>query len=325
MTPAKSNPTVSVIIATYNRSNVLRCALQSVLWQTFQDFDVWVIGDHCTDDSAEVVASLDDERIHWHNLPENSGHQSQPNNTGIERSRGQYIAYLGHDDIWHPTHLEKLVAGVEAAQADLGTSLCNLIGRDGKRGLMGIQHDSAPFNSGLISPSAVLHTRVVIDAVGGWHDYRAVTTTPDAELWLRIHLAEKRLITVPELTVFKFPAAWQRDVYRDKSADQQLELMRRIETEPDFIEREWQALALAFFHGHIGGGTLPKKPAIVPRGWQIEQRRRIRGLPPRDIPRVTLREYGRYAFSQVYKRIPSWLRLRQQWRRWRGQSFNREG
>src|SRR6476619_7155830 len=96
-------PVVSVIIATYNWSSVLRYAIQSVLWQTFQDFELLVIGDGCTDDSAEVVASFTDPRIHWHNLPQNSGNQALPNHTGIDMARGQYIAYLGHDDLWYPT------------------------------------------------------------------------------------------------------------------------------------------------------------------------------------------------------------------------------
>src|SRR5437762_4733085 len=106
---SSASPQISVIIATYNRSNVLRYAIQSVLWQIFQDFEILVIGDGCTDDSAQVVASFAEPRIRWHNLPQNSGSQSMPNNTGLEMARGTYIAYLGHDDLWYPTHLELLI------------------------------------------------------------------------------------------------------------------------------------------------------------------------------------------------------------------------
>jgi Glycosyl transferase family 2 len=106
ITPA---PLITVITATYNWSSVLRYAIRSVLWQTLQDFEMLVIGDGCTDDSAEVVASFHDRRLRWHNLPENSGHQSVPNNTGLAMARGKYVAYLGHDDLWHPTHLANLV------------------------------------------------------------------------------------------------------------------------------------------------------------------------------------------------------------------------
>ncbi|PJF27365.1 MAG: hypothetical protein CUN53_04330 [Phototrophicales bacterium] len=63
----------SVLIATFNGSAVLRYAIESVLHQTVTDWELRVTGDGCTDDSAEVVASFNDPRIHWHNLPENSG------------------------------------------------------------------------------------------------------------------------------------------------------------------------------------------------------------------------------------------------------------
>jgi glycosyltransferase involved in cell wall biosynthesis len=56
--PTTPAPLISVITATYNWSSVLRYAIQSVLWQTLQDFEMLIIGDRCTDDSAEVVASL---------------------------------------------------------------------------------------------------------------------------------------------------------------------------------------------------------------------------------------------------------------------------
>ena len=99
-------PRVSVIVATYNWSSVLRHAITSVLRQTMTDFELLVVGDGCTDDSADVVAATGDPRVQWINLPENSGHQSAPNNEGLRRARGELIAYLGHDDLWLPHHLD---------------------------------------------------------------------------------------------------------------------------------------------------------------------------------------------------------------------------
>ncbi len=68
-----SSPTVTVIIATFNSSATLRLALASLLNQDLQDFEAWVIGDACTDNSAEVVCSFGDARLHWMNLAQNSG------------------------------------------------------------------------------------------------------------------------------------------------------------------------------------------------------------------------------------------------------------
>ena len=99
MDNGKPSPLVSVLIATYNKASTLRFAIESVLWQTQQDFEVWVIGDNCTDDSVQLVRSFNDSRFNWINLPENSGYQSVPHNEGLRRARGKYIAYLNHDDI----------------------------------------------------------------------------------------------------------------------------------------------------------------------------------------------------------------------------------
>src|SRR5689334_3630760 len=87
-------PSVSIIIATYNRANVLRYAIESVRWQTCTDWELWVVGDACTDDTEQVVRSFEDPRIHFLNLPKNVGDQSGPNNEGVRRSRGKFLAYL---------------------------------------------------------------------------------------------------------------------------------------------------------------------------------------------------------------------------------------
>ena len=90
-------PTVTVIVPTYNSRATLRCALQSLIAQELGDFEAWIIGDACTDGSEEEVANLGDERLHWANLAVNVGNQWRPNNEGLQRARGRYIAFLGHD------------------------------------------------------------------------------------------------------------------------------------------------------------------------------------------------------------------------------------
>ena len=98
-------PAVSVVIATYNRTHTLRHAVQSVRNSSFTDWELIVVGDGCTDDTAECVASFNDPRIRFVNLPVRTGHQSGPNNHGIALSRGKYVAFLNHDDLYLPDHL----------------------------------------------------------------------------------------------------------------------------------------------------------------------------------------------------------------------------
>ena len=110
-------PRVTVVIATYNWATVLPYSIGSVLDQTFTDFEVLVVGDGCTDESGDVVTAVDDPRVHWRNLPSNVGHQSGPNNAGIRAASGDVIAYLGHDDLWLPNHLELLVSEIDRGAA----------------------------------------------------------------------------------------------------------------------------------------------------------------------------------------------------------------
>ena len=72
----RATPLVSVLIATYNWSSVLRHAVRSALWQTYPAVEVIVVGDACTDDSEAVVRSFGDGRVRWDNLERNSGSQS---------------------------------------------------------------------------------------------------------------------------------------------------------------------------------------------------------------------------------------------------------
>src|ERR1700679_2302736 len=102
-------PRVTVIIPTFNYAPVLPYSIGSVLRQTFTDFELLVIGDHCTDESESVVTAIADPRVRWINLPVGIKHQSGPNNEGIRQARGQLIAYLGHDDLWLPWHLTRAV------------------------------------------------------------------------------------------------------------------------------------------------------------------------------------------------------------------------
>lgn len=114
-----ANPVITVIIATYNRSQPLCHAIRSVLAQTFTNWELIVVGDACTDDSETCVAAFQDERIRFVNLTKRCGYQSGPHNHGVTLARGQIIAFLNHDDLYFPDHLAACVAWLEESGADL--------------------------------------------------------------------------------------------------------------------------------------------------------------------------------------------------------------
>ncbi len=100
---------VSVIMPTYNRGYIIGEALQSVLSQTHQDFEVLVIDDGSTDDTPEVVKGLSDSRARYIPLEKNTG-VATATNRGLVESEGQLISFLDSDDLWKPEKLECNVA-----------------------------------------------------------------------------------------------------------------------------------------------------------------------------------------------------------------------
>lgn len=224
-------PRVTVILPTYNWSSVLRYAISSVLRQTFTDFELLVIGDGCTDDSARVAAESGDARVRWIALPENSGHQSGPNNVGLREARGEIIAYHGHDDLWLPHHLAAMVDALQSSDADLAHSLCLMVPSDGESGWLLIPQ---PELGSYAPPLCVVHRRSLTERIGGWRDYRELgTTPPDVELWRRAAASEAMLTFVPRLTGIKFPASVRRDVYRTRPHREQEAWTARIAADRD--------------------------------------------------------------------------------------------
>jgi glycosyltransferase involved in cell wall biosynthesis len=102
---------VSVVMPSYNAARFVTAAIDSVLAQTVQDFEILVVDDGSTDDTCEVLAKYD-APIKYLYKP--NGGVSSARNFGIENARGKYIAFLDADDLWLPEKLEKQLAILEA-------------------------------------------------------------------------------------------------------------------------------------------------------------------------------------------------------------------
>lgn len=108
---------VSVVIPVYNRPDELRRALKSVLSQTIQDFEVFVVDDCSEVDLQSVVDSFQDDRLHFHRM-EQKGNANVSRNFGILNAKGEFVALLDSDDEWEVTHLERSIEFIENAKAD---------------------------------------------------------------------------------------------------------------------------------------------------------------------------------------------------------------
>ena len=112
-------PKISVVIPTYNRAHLIKKAINSVFEQTYQDFEIVIIDDGSKDNTEEIVKSINDGRIRYIKHEKNKG-EAGARNTGIENSKGEYIAFLDTDVTWSKDKLEKQLNILESSPADVG-------------------------------------------------------------------------------------------------------------------------------------------------------------------------------------------------------------
>jgi glycosyltransferase involved in cell wall biosynthesis len=181
---------VSIVIPAFNRVDLLKQALQSVLAQTYQDYEVIVVDDG-SDCILRDAIGCDDPRVKFVRQ-ENAG-LSAARNTGIRGSSGRYIAFLDSDDMWYPAKLERQVAILEA-RPDVcvvyGDYDLLVSGEIQQHGRIFPEPDSS-FSSRLLhsnlitgSASSVMVRRAALDAVGVFEE--SLRAFEDMDLWRRL-------------------------------------------------------------------------------------------------------------------------------------------
>jgi len=188
-----TTPLVSVIIPAYNASRWIRESINSVLYQTYQDFELIVVDDGSTDSTGKIVHQFHDERIRYI-YQENKG-LAGARNTGIQASKGEYIGFLDADDLWHPEMLEACISYLEFnPQIDVVRTGFHYIDPDGKR--MEVEPEWGPWcgdvldrlivNNVFIALAAIIRRRCFEGA--GLFD-ESLRANEDWDLWLRITAA----------------------------------------------------------------------------------------------------------------------------------------
>lgn len=122
----EKNPLVTVYIPTYNRAKLLmERAIPSVLAQTYKNFELVIVGDHCTDETEKLVSQIKDPRVRFYNIP-TRGYRYPPtaenhwaagpvvaHNMALKLAQGRWISRIDDDDIWTSDHLESLLNFVQ--------------------------------------------------------------------------------------------------------------------------------------------------------------------------------------------------------------------
>lgn len=109
---------ISIIIPTYNRGNLIKKSIESILMQTYKDFELIIVDDNSSDNTESIVKSIEDNRIKYIRLNKNVG-ANKARNIGIENSLGEYIAFNDSDDEWKSNKLEIQLQTLIDTNADL--------------------------------------------------------------------------------------------------------------------------------------------------------------------------------------------------------------
>ena len=232
-TQIRQMPHFSVVIATFNAARWIVPTIHSALDQTYRDFEIIVVGDGCTDDTADVVASHFADSVRWTNLVRNSGGQSTPNNEGIRLARGTHIAYLGHDDIWSRRHLEQLAGVVRERDPDFAVSGAVFHGPPGScyYQTTGLFDDPSAPEREFFPPSSFAHRRDLVDRIGFWRDPSELRAPADCEFLLRAVEHRCTFASTGTITVHKFAAGHRYLSYRFPSDLEQRQLLKRLARE----------------------------------------------------------------------------------------------
>ena len=183
-----NEPFVSVIIPAYNCEPFIEAAVRSVMEQTHRSWELLVIDDGSTDATCEIIRRLaeEDARIRFLRNPVNIG-VAGTRNRGLDESRGEYVAFLDGDDVWHPDKLEKQLQAMRAEDADVSYTSYAVVDRGGtpcKRPYMVPDHTSfaSMLKENVMGCSTVMLSRRVADSYRFIKDFYH----EDYCLWLSI-------------------------------------------------------------------------------------------------------------------------------------------
>ena len=123
---------VSVVMPTYNRGNIISRSIDSVLSQSFSDFELIIVDDGSNDNTDDVINNFDDDRIKYIKLDENRG-ACNARNHGMNISRGDIIAFIDSDNEWFPEYLEKQICVLEKKEIDISFFKMQRINSDGSK------------------------------------------------------------------------------------------------------------------------------------------------------------------------------------------------
>lgn len=213
------SPKVSILLPTHNKAGLLQFAIRSVLAQTFEDFEVLIVGDGCTDETADVIQSFKDNRLIWFDLPKAPNFGYANRNLALRKAKGELVAFMAHDDLWMNDHLENLIPVFADEKIEIAYSRPLWVNPDGfiVPGLFDLE-DPSTFaffmeKGNKIPAGCFVHRRECLDKYGYWDE--SLKSRGDWDMWKRIIQGGNGVnfayINIP--SCFHFKAGWHKKDY----------------------------------------------------------------------------------------------------------------
>ncbi len=235
---------VSIIIPTYNRSILLRETLNSVLNQTYQNFEILIIDDGSTDNTEEMIKSFHEKRIKYI-FQAHTGLPASGRNVGLRHVKGEYIAFLDSDDLWLPRKLE-----IQIKFLNLMPEILIIASN-------GVFFPTKPFikvidikknttisfkqllENNIIINSSVLMRKDLISEIGLLDEDRNLKYGEDYEYWLRISQLKDSSILILKDVMVK---------YRDNG-----DISKNLYKNPQFYVKKHRILSYIYekYNSHI--------------------------------------------------------------------------
>lgn len=259
---AREEPTVSVLIPTYNRAEFLGHAIHSVLGQTYRDFEIIIVDDGSSDHTRQVVDKFNDPRIRYIRHNENRG-TSAACNTGMRGASGKYIAFLGDDDEWSPNLLARQVPVMQKSR-QIGV-VCSSYWRFNQDKTKRFLFPRATVSKTreklhkrflkecFVSHSGALVRKDMLLSVGGFDE--RLRRAQDTDLWIRLSKrCEFAYIEEPLISICPV---------RNAGFDRQTAL-HRVDSMEVFLQKHWNEFSqsrstlarrlsqLGYAHLHVG-------------------------------------------------------------------------
>ena len=311
-----ASPEVSVIIPAYNASRTIGATVDSVLAQTFTEFELLVIDDGSQDDTADVVSAFDDPRVRC--VRTENGGVSVARNRGLDLAKGSYVAFLDADDAWRPAKLERQHGAIsERPKVGLCFAATEHADDDLRPTAMHLAPQRSDYTEALLlegnlisgSASSVMARTSAIDEAGRFDP--SLSLCADWDMWLRMSVVTDFLALDEPLVLYRSipgtmsgdPGVLERDTftmldkfYANPASGPYVSGRDRV------YAGQWMVCAGSYLHvGRVRdslrcvGAGLRRDPrtasrlVTVPGRWADRARRRMQGLPPGD-PKAVRRQ-----------------------------------